>query len=87
MKAIRTWHVPALEVLNNLFNEKQENLRANGRDVKNAAVHKDEFRTALCQHYALHLSYVQEIERSMVKDGQIIYLGQNYLIPKNGGVL
>ncbi|KQE23988.1 hypothetical protein APD39_17330 [Acinetobacter pittii] len=77
-KHIQSWHEPALRTLSGLLKKRKENLARRNRDVKNAAVTRDEFMQALVNQHGVHginLYHAGVIISSLYRAKRIRYLG------------
>ncbi|MBK0062173.1 MULTISPECIES: hypothetical protein [unclassified Acinetobacter] len=77
IQVIQSWYEPALRTLSKILAKKEENLRKINRDIKNAAVSRDEYVEALLKdHRTLYHSHASEIISSLYRAGKIRYLGK-----------
>ncbi|OTT04029.1 hypothetical protein [Acinetobacter pittii] len=77
-QSYQSWHEPALITLAGLLKIRQENLARRNRDVKNAAVTRDEFMQALVNQHGVHginLYHAGVIISSLYRAKRIRYLG------------
>ncbi|WP_227612184.1 hypothetical protein [Acinetobacter sp. S40] len=75
-----------MRTLANVLRKKEENLRKINRDIKNAAVNRDEYIDALLKdHRSLHHSHASEIISSLYRAGKIRYLGKFIQVNKEDG--
>ncbi|WP_120430183.1 hypothetical protein [Acinetobacter baylyi] len=83
---IQSWYEPALRTLSKIIAKKEENLKRINRDVKNAAVSRDEFVDALLSdHRTLYHYHASEIITSLYRAGKIRYLGKFIQMNEQGG--
>ncbi|CAP01809.1 hypothetical protein ABSDF2499 [Acinetobacter baumannii SDF] len=81
-KNIQSWHEPALRTLSGLLAERKRNLARQKRDVKNAAVTRDEFMQALVDEHGKHgiyLIHAGQIISSLYRAKRIRYLGSTFI--------
>lgn len=85
---IQAWYEPALRTLAKLIAVREQNLRKIKRDIKNAAVSRDEYVDALLkEHQTLYHYHASEIITSLYRAGKIRYLGKFIQMNrKEGGV-
>jgi len=79
---IQSWHEPALRTLARLLKKRKENLARQNRDVKNAAVTRDEFMQALVDDHGKHGIYLYHagvIISSLYRAKRIRYLGGSFI--------
>lgn len=78
-KSIQSWHVPALRTLSGLLAVRKENLKRQNRDVKNAAVKRDEFIEALSEQHRMPIFNAGQIISSLYRAKRIRYLGSTFI--------
>lgn len=88
-QSYQSWHDPALRTLLGMLKHRKENLARRNRDVKNAAVTRDEFMQALIDEHGIHginLYHAGVIISSLYRAKRIRYLGSFIqIIEGNGG--
>lgn len=85
-QVIQSWYEPALRTLSKILAVKEANLRKINRDIKNAAVSRDEFIDALLSdHRTLRHDHPNEIITSLYRAGKILFLGRFIQMNEQGG--
>lgn len=85
-QVIQSWYEPALRTLSKILAVKEANLRKINRDIKNAAVSRDEFIDALLtEHRTLRHDHASEIITSLYRAGKIRFLGRFIQMNEQGG--
>ena len=88
IQVIQSWYEPALRTLSKILAVKEANLRKINRDIKNAAVSRDEFIEALLSdHRTLYHHHANEIITSLHRSRKIRFLGRFIQMNGQGGDL
>ncbi|MEA1228789.1 hypothetical protein ODQ17_05380 [Acinetobacter sp. IRS14] len=86
-QSYQSWHEPALRTLSGLLDGRKKNLARQNRDVKNAAVTRDEFMQSLVDQHGVHginLYHAGVIISSLYRAKRIRYLGTFIQIIEEG---